>query len=214
MLLVGIPAGLEGSLFSIANVAIQSSINSFGSVAVSGNTAAANLEGFTLMTMMAFGQAQLSFMSQNVGAEKYDRVKKIYLTGLAFSMGTGLIIGCTIGCFGDRLLYIYSSNPEVIAAGLKRIYIMCWFMFLWGLQNLTVGALRGIGYSMFPTIVSIIGICGFRILWISTICKVPQFHTIEMVYISYPISWAVTGFILVIGFIIGYRRKIRIYTTK
>lgn len=208
MLLVGIPAGLEGSLFSVANVAIQSTINSFGAIAVSGNTAAANLEGFILMTMMAFGQAVLSFMSQNIGAKQYGRIKKIYFVGLSYVLSVGFVLGFTIRYFGDTLLKIYSNNPEVIEAGMKRISIMCVFMFLWGIQNYTVGALRGIGYSLFPTVVSVVCICGLRILWIATVCQIPKFHNIKMVYVSYPVSWMAAGVILVVGFGIGYRRKI------
>lgn len=208
MLIVGIPAGIEGSLFSIANVAIQSTINSFGAVAISGNTAAANLEGYILMTMMAFGQAVLSFMSQNVGARQYDRIKKIYFVGLSYVLSVGLALGFVIRHFGDTLLKIYSNNPEVIDAGMKRISIMCAFMFLWGIQNFTVGSLRGIGYSLFPTIVSVVCICGLRIVWIATVCQIPKFHNITMVYISYPVSWITAGIILVTGFVVGYRRKI------
>ena len=208
MLIVGIPAGIEGSLFSIANVAIQSTINSFGAIAVSGNTAAANLEGFILMTMMAFGQAVLSFMSQNIGARKYDRIKKIYFVGLSYVLSVGFVIGFIIRYFGEVLLKIYSSNPEVIEAGMKRISIMCVFMFLWGIQNFTVGALRGIGYSLFPTLVSVICICGLRIVWIVTVCQMPKYHNITMVYISYPVSWISAAVILVAGFVIGYKRKI------
>lgn len=208
MLMVGIPAGLEGSLFSIANVAIQSTINSFGAIAVSGNTAAANLEGFILMTMMAFGQAVLSFMSQNIGAKRYDRIKKIYFTGLSYVLSVGFVLGFVIRYFGDILLKIYSNNPEVIEAGMKRIVVMCTFMFLWGIQNFTVGALRGIGYSLFPTVVSVVCICGLRIAWIATVCQIQKYHNITMVYISYPVSWAAAAVILVIGFAVGYRRKI------
>lgn len=211
MLIVGIPAGLEGSLFSIANVAIQSTINSFGAIAVSGNTAAANLEGFVLMTMMAFGQAVLSFMSQNMGAKKYERIKKIYFVGLSYVLSIGFVLGFSIRCFGDVLLRIYSNNPEVIEAGMKRIGVMCAFMFLWGIQNFTVGSLRGIGYSLFPTIVSVICICGLRIAWIATICQIPKFHNITMVYISYPVSWAAAAVILLVGFAVGYRKKVGVY---
>lgn len=211
MLIVGIPAGLEGSLFSIANVAIQSTINSIGAIAVSGNTAAANLEGFVLMTMMAFGQAVLSFMSQNMGAKKYERIKKIYFVGLSYVLSIGFVLGFSIRCFGDVLLRIYSNNPEVIEAGMKRIGVMCAFMFLWGIQNFTVGSLRGIGYSLFPTIVSVICICGLRIAWIATICQIPKFHNITMVYISYPVSWAAAAVILLVGFAVGYRKKVGVY---
>lgn len=211
MLIVGIPAGLEGSLFSIANVAIQSTINSFGAIAVSGNTAGANLEGFILMTMMAFGQAVLSFMSQNMGAKKYERIKMIYFIGLTYVLSIGFVLGFSIRHFGDVLLRIYSNNPEVIEAGMKRISVMCAFMFLWGIQNFTVGSLRGIGYSLFPTVVSVICICGLRIAWIATICQIPRFHNITMVYISYPVSWAAAAVILLVGFAVGYRKKVGVY---
>ena len=208
MLIVGIPAGIEGSLFSIANVAIQSTINSFGAIAISGNTAAANLEGYILMTMMAFGQAVLSFMSQNMGAKQYDRIKKIYCIGMSYVLSVGLILGFFIRYFGSTLLKIYSDNPEVIEAGMKRIGVMCAFMFLWGVQNFTVGSLRGIGYSLFPTVVSVVCICGLRIVWIVTLCRMPQYHNISMVYISYPVSWFAAAMILVPGFVVGYYRKV------
>ncbi len=192
ILRIGLPAGMQGCIFSLSNVVIQKSINGFGSTAVSGSSAASNLEGFVYVSMNAFHQATLSFMSQNYGAGKYDRLKKITFAGLFCVTITGLTLGNLEFFLGKILLGIYTSSDSVIDAGLIRLSIICTTYCLCGVMDVMVGALRGLGYSFVPMIVSLCGVCGIRLVWLFTIFEMPQYHKIETVYISYPISWLAT----------------------
>ncbi|MBE6022336.1 MAG: MATE family efflux transporter [Cellulosilyticum sp.] len=190
ILKIGLPAGLQGSIFSISNVLIQSSINGFGSIAMAGNTAASNIESFIYISMNSIHQTALSFTSQNYGAKQYHRIGKILAICLALVSGIGLGMGFFAFQFGSSLLSIYSSDPEVISYGLKRMSIICTSYFLCGMMDVIVGSLRGLGFSMLPMIVSLIGACGLRILWIFTIFK--AHHSLWTLYISYPITWIIT----------------------
>lgn len=192
ILAIGLPAGLQGMIFSLANVVVQSSVNLFGADVVAGNSAALNIEGFVYVAMNAFYQATLSFTSQNVGAGKYERLTKILLTGLGCVFIVGFALGGACTVFGRTLLGIYSSSPAVIEAGMYRLRIICTTYFLCGLMDVMVGGLRGIGYSVMPMIVSLIGACGLRLLWLATIFQIPQFHNTTVIYLSYPVSWAIT----------------------
>ncbi len=193
ILLIGLPAGLQGSLFSISNVLIQSSINSFGSVLMSGNAAAGNIEGFVYVGMNAFHQTALNFTGQNVGAGKYDRVSRIYTICLVCVTGVGLLLGLLAYTFARPLLSIYiTDSAEAIRYGVIRMLYLCVPYFLCGLMDVSTGAIRGMGVSLAPMIISVLGICGFRILWIYTIFQIPAYHTPAWLYLSYPISWAIT----------------------
>ena len=160
---VGLPAGFQGTVFSLSNVVIQSAVNSFGNIAVAGNSAAANIEGFVYMAMNAFYQATISFTSQNYGASQYKRIYKILFAGELYVIITGMILGNLAVFLGDSLLGIYSPSTEVIAAGMARLKIICTVYALCGVMDVLVGALRGIGYSVVPMIVSLIGACGLRL---------------------------------------------------
>lgn len=188
---IGLPAGMQGAIFSISNVLIQSSVNSFGSIAMAGNTASANIEGFVYTAMNALYQSNLSFTSQNIGARKYTRVNRILLV----CQGTVIVVGATLGIAavlaGPNLLKIYSSDPEVISFGMLRLSIICTTYFLCGFMDTMVGSLRGMGYSILPMVVSLTGACGLRVVWIFTIFA--HYHTLFSLYISYPISWLITG---------------------
>ncbi len=189
---IGLPAGLQGCVFSLSNVVIQSSINSFGETTVSGSAASANLEGFVYVAMNAFHHATLNFMSQNFGAGKYSRLKRVMICGLGCVIVAGLALGNLEVLFGRRLLSLYTSSPEVIEAGIIRLTINNTLYCLCGMMDVMVGVMRGIGYSVMPMIVSLLGACGTRLIWIATIFRVESFHRIETVYIAYPISWFLT----------------------
>lgn len=189
---VGLPAGLQASLFSISNVLIQSSINTFGSLAVAGNAAASNLEGFVYTSMNAIYQADMTFASQNMGAKQYPRVRRTMWVCLGTVTVIGLALGALVYGFGGPLLSLYNSDAEVIAFGLMRMSIILPTYFLCGLMDTMVGQLRGLGYSIMPMIVSLTGACLLRIVWIMTVFAAPQFHTLQVLYLSYPVSWAVT----------------------
>lgn len=202
---IGLPAGMQGAIFSLSNVVIQSSINSFGSVAMAGNTAASNLEGFIYMAMNSFYQTSVSFTSQNFGAKKYDRINKILFGCLFYVTLVGVLFGNLAYLSGNKLLRIYSTDPEVIAYGMKRMAVICTTYFLCGIMDTMVGSIRGMGYGMMPMIVSLLGACGLRMVWIFTIFA--QFRSLDTLYISYPISWAITAAAHVVCFLIVRRKQ-------
>ena len=206
---VGLPAGLQGSLFSISNVLIQSSVNSFLSTAMAGNAAASNLEGFVYTAMNSIYQADLTFASQNYGAGKKERVKKVLWNCLGTVTAIGLGLGMLFLAFDRMLLSIYNQDPAVIEYGVLRMRIILPTYFICGLMDVMVGQLRGIGYSIMPMIVSLTGACLFRIVWIMTIFSMPQFHTLQMLYISYPVSWLLTFSIHMICYLTIARKKLQ-----
>jgi Na+-driven multidrug efflux pump len=201
---VGLPAGLQGAVFSISNVLIQSSVNSFGSVAVAGNTAAANLEGFVYNAMNSFHQTALSFTSQNMGARKFDRVKKIMWICVGCVTATGAIMGGAGLFFADTLLSLYSTEADVIAYGHMRLLYILSLYFLCGVMDVLMGSIRGMGYSIMPMVVSLIGACGLRVVWIFTVFQ--WFRSLGTLYISYPITWTVTLLVHFICFRYGIRK--------
>lgn len=206
---IGLPAGFQGTVFSLSNVVIQSAVNSFGNIAVAGNSAAANIEGFVYMAMNAFYQATISFTSQNYGASQYKRIYKILFAGELYVIITGIILGNLAVFLGDTLLGIYSPSTEVIAAGMARLKIICTVYALCGVMGVLVGALRGIGYSVVPMIVSLIGACGLRLLWVATIFKIPQYHNLTTVYLSYPITWTITLTVHAITFAVAAHKVLQ-----
>ena len=201
---IGLPAGLQGAVFSVSNVLIQSSVNSFGSVVMAGNTASSNIEGFIYNAMNAVYQTNLSFTSQNFGAKKYGRINKIMVTCIAVVAAVGISLGMAAFAAGDFLLGIYSSDAEVLKYGMIRLSIIGTTYFLCGIMDTMVGSIRGIGYSVMPMLVSLTGACGLRILWIFTIF---QWHrTLMTLYISYPVTWIVTAAAHFICFMIVGKR--------
>ncbi len=208
---IGLPAGFQGIVFSLSNVVIQSAVNLFGNVVVAGNSAAANIEGFVYVAMNSFYQAVLSFMSQNFGAGNYKRLNKILITGELCVTAVGLLLGNLAVIFGEQLLRIYSDSPDVIAAGMIRLRYISRLYALCGIMDVLVGALRGIGCSIMPMIVSVIGACGLRLLWIATVFTIPEYHSVETVFLSYPITWIITASVHLICYIIVRKRVKRLY---
>lgn len=207
---IGLPAGFQGTVFSLSNVVIQSSVNLFGKTVVAGNSAAANIEGFVYMAMNAFHHATLSFTSQNFGAAKYDRIKKSLFTGQVCVFVTGLLLGQLVCIFGRPLLSIYTKTPAAIDAGMVRLKFICGTYFLCGMMDVMVGAIRGMGYAILPMTVSLIGACGLRLVWIATVFQIPKHHTTDTIYMSYPVTWAVTLAVHIICFIIIWRKNTRL----
>lgn len=206
ILQIGFPAGIQGSLFSISNVIIQSSVNSFGLSVMSGNAAAQNIEGFVYTSMNSVSQTALNFIGQNHGAGKFDRVRKIMFICLGFVFLTGITLGLTAFVFGRPLLSIYiSDSDEAIKYGMIRIAYICIPYFLCGLMDVATGSLRGIGSSITPLIITVAGVCGFRILWIYTIFQ--KFRSLETLYISYTVSWAMTFITETVVFIFLLRHQ-------
>ena len=190
ILVIGLPAGIQGTVFALSNVTVQSSINSFGKIVMAGNGAASNLEGFVYVAMNTFYQSAISFTSQNLGAKKYERLTPILFTCLGCVLVTGAVLGIGLWYFGDIFLSIYSSDPEVISAGIIRLSYIGKIYFLCGTMDVLCGFLRGMGYSLIPMINSLLGSCAFRLVWLATVFKI--YHTQDMVYIVYPLSWIIT----------------------
>ena len=190
IMFVGIPAGMQGVVFALSNVLIQSSINSFGSIAMAGNTAASNIEGFIYISMNSYNQTAISFTSQNIGGKKIERVGKILLICIGLVSMFGIILGFGAYFAGNTFLHIYSSDMEVIHYGLMRMRVICLTYFTCGIMDVFAGSVRGMGYSVMPMIISLIGACGLRIVWIYTIFK--AHHTLTTLYISYPVTWVIT----------------------
>lgn len=211
----GLPAGIQGSLFSISNVIIQSSINSFGDVFMSGSAACSNIEGFVYVCMNAFMQTSTNFTGQNVGAGQYKRVRKIGIICASCVAVVGLTLGGIVYLNGQKLLSIYiTDSPQAIAYGVDRMKYLVLPYFLLGLHEVMTGLLRGLGSSITPMIISVLGVCGLRVLWVSTIFAMPQFHSPGWLFVSYPISWAVTFVAEAIMFVVVYRKQSGAYLRR
>lgn len=206
---IGLPAGIQSAFFNISNVIIQSSINGFGSAVLNGNAAAGNIEGFVYIAIKSFSQASLNFTSQNIGANKEHQVRKIMAVCFGSVTVTGLVLGGLANLFAEPLLSIYiTDSPESIQWGVTRMLFVSLPYFLCGLMDSATGFLRGSGASFCAMLITVIGACGFQIGWIFTIFQMPQFHSLEWLLVSYPISWVITfSTELAVYFILTNKRK-------
>ncbi len=203
---VGLPAGLQGVLFSLSNVVIQSSLNSFDDpVIVAGSAASANLEGFVYVSMNAFSQASVTFVGQNYGAGECRRVDRVALECLGFVSATGLVLGNLVFLLGRPLAGIYApGEPEVVAQAVLRLSFIAAPYFICGLMDTMVGVLRGLGYSVVPMVIALMGACGLRLVWVATVFQ--QYRTPATLYISYPITWGITFLVQILVFFFVRRR--------
>ena len=211
ILQIGLPASFQGMVFSFSNVIIQSSVNSFGAIVVAGNSAAANIEGFVYVAMNAFHQAAISFTGQNIGAAKYERVNRILYVAEGCVVVVGLLLGNLAVLFGRPLLGLYTNSAAVVEAGMVRMQIICSVYALCGMMDVVVGSLRGMGYAVMPMIVSLIGACGLRLIWIFTLFRTETFHTQASLYLTYPASWLITFLTHVVCFVIVRRKLIKVW---
>lgn len=210
MLRIGLPAGIQSSLFSISNVLIQSSVNSFGDIFMSGNAASSNIEGFVYVSLNAFHQTAVNFIGQNAGAKQYKRVYRTLWICLGCVAVVGLSLGGLAWSFGPQLLSFYiTDSQEAIGYGMIRLTYICLPYFLCGLMDVSTGALRGMGASFVPMLISVLGVCGIRIGWIYTIFQIPRFHTPQCLYFSYTVSWTITFLFQMAAFIVVYHRQKR-----
>ncbi|MBE6608024.1 MAG: MATE family efflux transporter [Ruminococcaceae bacterium] len=208
IIVIGFPAGIYGSLFSLSNVVIQSSVNSFGNIVVNGNAAAASIEGFIYTASNSFHQAAITFIGQNRGAGKYDRILKSLGVCVIYSFVFEVILAFITYTFGELLLGIYiKDSSAAIMTGIIRISVIGIPHFLCGIMDVVNGALRGLGASTSPTVISLICACGFRIVWIYTIFE--RYKTISMLYLVYPISWGVSTVFLTALFFALYFSKLK-----
>ncbi len=206
MLLIGLPAGLQGASFAVSNILIQSSINSFGSATMAGNAAAANIEGFCYVGMDSFSQAAISFTGQNYGAGEYRRIDRVLMCAMILGTVAGLLFGIPAYLFGGRLLGIFSADPAVIGIGMVRLGIICVTQFTSVWMNVPGNVCRAMGRSLFPMANIIASVCVFRVIWIRTVFVID--HSLVILYLSYPISWILAG-AAGIAYFLWVRRKLR-----
>ena len=209
ILMLGIPAGLQNAIFAIANLFIQAGVNSFDSLMVKGNSAAANSDAMIYDAMAAFYMACASFMSQNYGAGKLDRMRKSYFISLAYSFGVGLLLGGGLLLFGRQFLALFTTESAVIDAGMKRVGVMGFAYCISAFMDCTIAASRGLGKTVVPTIIVVMGSCVFRVIWVYTIFA--HFHTIPSLYALYPCSWALTALAEIVYFAHCYKESMRIF---
>ena len=209
---IGIPASFNGIMFSLSNVQIQSAINSFGPSAMAGSAAAANLEGFIYLAANAFHQAAINFTGQNVGAGRHERISKVVLTCCVVSALVAGVLGAGVYLCGQPLLGLYTETASDIAFGMTRLQIIALTYPLCGLMDTMVGALRGMGFAMVPTLVSVVGVCGLRILWLHTIFAWNP--TVEVLFLSYPVTWVVTGLVQFLCFVYIRKKHFAIQESK
>ena len=209
ILRLGLPAGIHNAMFAIANLIILAGVNSFDSLMVKGNSAAANADALIYDAMAAFYMACASFMSQNYGAGKADRVKKSYLISLAYSFGVGLVLGGALWLFGREFLALFTTEPAVIAAGMKRVGVMAMAYCISAFMDCTIAASRGLGKTVVPTIIVIMGSCVFRVVWVYTIFA--RIHTIPSLYLLYPCSWALTAVAEMVYFVGSYKKCMAVF---
>ena len=209
ILALGVPAGLQNAIFAIANLFIQAGVNSFDSLMVKGNSAAANADGLIYDCMAAFYMACASFMSQNYGAGRPDRVKKSYFISLGYSFGVGLVLGAALFFCGPAFLALFTTEAAVIDAGMKRVAVMAFAYCVSAFMDCTIAASRGLGKTVVPTVIVVLGSCVFRVIWVYTIFA--HFHTIPALYLLYPCSWTLTALAEIAYFASCYKRAMAIF---
>lgn len=204
---IGIPAGIQSCLFSLSNVAIQSAINAYGSVVIAGCSAASSIEGFIYIAMNSFHQAAQTFMSQNIGAGKYERIRGILKRCILCTVVTGAALSALSLLLSEPLLRIYNEDPLVIAAGGVHLYMVATLYFIFGIADVLTGAIRGCGNPVLPVIVNLLCTCAFRLLWVAIIDTGTM--SVRFVYASYPISWILLLTVLTFCWRHLYRKQIR-----
>ena len=203
---IGIPSGIQGVIFSISNVMIQSSVNELGTDVMGGSGAASSLEGFIYTAMNSIAQASVAFVSANYGAGNKKNIKKIYLYSLFYVVCMNVVMGAIVLLLKDKLLGLYVDTDAAIAAGKDRIIIIALTYFLCGFMDVGAQSSRGLGYSIRPTLISMCGVCGIRLLWIFVFFRMDIFYSLEGLVISYPISWLLTAVLQAISFTLGYKK--------
>ena len=209
ILALGIPSGCQNAIFHIANLFIQAAVNSFDTVTVAGNAAAANADGLIYDMMGAFYTACASFMSQNFGAGKRDRILKSFFISLGYAFTLGAVLGGLLLLFGRQFLSLFAVDPAVIEAGMLRLTVMGCTYCISSFMDCSIAASRGIGKTLWPTVIVIMGSCVFRVIWVYTIFA--YFHTIPSLYLLYVFSWSITAIAEIIYFTHSYRKRMRLF---
>ncbi|MBO7727031.1 MAG: MATE family efflux transporter [Oscillospiraceae bacterium] len=207
MMQIGLPAGLQGMVFGLSNVVIQSSVNSFGANAIAGSTAAVNFDFLSYCVVNAFAQSAVTFMSQNFSAQKYDRCDRIFLICMLSGMGTSALVVLLLVTFRYNLIHIFTVNPLVIEYAMIRTMVSFRLHFLIASYEISGGCLRGMGHSLLPAMIAIFGTCVFRLFYVFT--YVSKVHTFEALFNVYPISWVITGTLTLTAYFITRNRLFR-----
>lgn len=204
ILVIGLPSALQSMMFSISNIFVQSAVNSFGELAIAGNTAAMSLEEFMYVTLSAVCQACVTFTGYNVGAGRPENVRKVLFMTMTIAVSLSFLTGCLEMFFGRELISIYTTNPQAIEAGMCRMRGVVFFMFLNAIMDVFTSSMRGMGTSAVPSAITVVGICGIRVLYIRTIFRV--YNTLQTVYWCFPISWVITSAVQAIFWVVVFRR--------
>lgn len=207
VLMIGIPTGMQNAIFAVANLFVQKGVNHFDAIMVSGNSAAANADTLIFNVMSAFYTACASFISRNHGAGKNDRIMKTYGISLAYSFAAGAVFGGSLLLFGRQFLSLFTNEPRVVEAGMQRVMIMGWSYCISAFMDCTIAASRGIGRSVVPTVIVIMGSCVFRVIWVYTVFA--HFMTIPSLYLLYSFSWAITAAAEIAYFMHSYKKFIK-----
>lgn len=207
VLMIGIPTGMQNAIFAVANLFVQTGVNHFDAIMVSGNSAAANADTLIFNVMSAFYTACASFISRNHGAGKNDRIMKTYGISLAYSFAAGAVFGGSLLLFGRQFLSLLTNEPRVVEAGMQRVMIMGWSYCISAFMDCTIAASRGIGRSVVPTVIVIMGSCVFRVIWVYTVFA--HFMTIPSLYLLYSFSWAITAAAEIAYFMHSYKKFIK-----
>src|SRR5574344_1812235 len=206
VLKIGVPSAFQCLIFYISNFVIQAAVNSFGAVTMAGNAAASNIEMFVWVCMSGFEQAGMTYVSRNYGARDFGRVDRSNRISLLCTAVIGLVLGSVVAVFAAELACIYTPDSAAISQAVTRIRFVCGTYLICGLMDGIAGNIRGLGYSMLPSVVTIFGACILRIVWIMTFFQIPQHHTLNNLYVIYPGSWAVTALVLAAGYVYVRRR--------
>jgi Na+-driven multidrug efflux pump len=204
ILKVGLPAGLQGIIFSLSNIVIQSSINSFGANAIAGSTAAQNFEFMVYCVVNAFSQTAVTFTSQNFSAGKYDRCRKVFTLSMAIGLCAGAIVGAVFALSRNTVIRLFTTDPAVIQFAVTRMLVVCLLDWMTGLYEISGGCLRGMGRSMTPAMLTVVGSCGVRLLWVWTV--VAAFHEFHILLMVYPVSWLITGGMVLFAYFTARKR--------
>ncbi|MBR2460751.1 MAG: MATE family efflux transporter [Clostridia bacterium] len=214
ILSIGLPAGLHSTMFSLSNVVIQSSLNTFGADVIAGSGASGSIESLLFTALGSVSQAVVSFTGQNYGRHDFKRIRRAQLIGHAIVFTFGLALCALAVIFAEPLMSIYADNPAEIAAGVAKLRMIGIFVFVYASSDVAVAGMRGMGCSVAPTVTSLISVCGLRLFWIATVFQLPEYHNVAGLYASFPVSYVLSFIVQIACFILIFRKKSREYSLR
>lgn len=211
---IGLPSGLHSTMFNLANVVVQSSINSFGPAVMAGSGASSSIESLLFTSLSALSQAIVAFTSQNFGRYDYKRIVKAHLIGQAITYTFGLLLCLLVVGFAEPLIGLYANTAEEIAAGVAKLQMIGILVFVYTSSDIAVATMRGMGFSLAPTLTSVFSVCGVRLLWIGTVFQIPKFHTVSWLYFAFPLSYVISLAAQLVCLIVLFKRIKKKYPTS